>query len=97
MLGVISIVIFILGVLTELSTESWWSWVGLIPTIALIVMAHNQFKSEGDGFMSYGQGLKIGMLVVLISSIISTVFFYVYIKFIDDTFIAAIREKSVMD
>jgi len=96
-LGVISIVIFILGVVTEANTSGWYSWIGLIPTLIVFIMAHNQFKNEGDGFMSYGEGLKIGMLVTLISSVISTVFFYVYIKFIDDTFIANIREQSVID
>lgn len=96
-LAVISIAYFVIGVIGGIASESWFNWLGALPTIIIIVIAHNQFKNEGDGFMSYGEGLKIGMLVVLISSLIYTVFFYVYIKFIDATYIENIREQSIVD
>ena len=96
-LGVISIALFIIGVVTETSQESWSQWLGLIPTIIIFVLAHKQFKEEGDGFMSFGEGTKIGLFVTIISSVISTLFFYIYISFVDNTFVEKIREQSLTD
>jgi len=96
-LGVISIVLFLVGAVTETQSESWMTYLGIIPTVAIIVLAHKQFKTDGDGYMSFGEGLKVGMLVVLISSILSTIFTYTYIKFVDTTFVDKIREQSITD
>jgi len=96
-LGVISIVLFLIGAISGTQTESWFSWLGVIPTVAIIVLAHKQFKEDGDGYMSYGEGLKVGMLVVLISSILSVIFTYIYIKFVDSNYVEAIREQSIAD
>ncbi len=95
-LGVISIALFIIGVVTETNQESWSQWLGMIPTIIIFVLAHKQFKEEGDGFMSFGEGTKIGLFVTVISSVISTLFFYVYIAFIDNTFVENIKEQQII-
>ncbi|TRX56063.1 DUF4199 domain-containing protein [Fulvivirga sp. M361] len=78
-----SIVFFLIITLTETDTSNAVNWLGLIPFIVFLVLAHKEFKSAGDGFMSYGQGLGIGTLVSLVSAIISGIFRYVYIKFVD--------------
>lgn len=96
-LGVISIALFIIGAMTDTNQESWSQWLGMIPTIIIFVLAHKQFKEEGDGFMSFGEGTKIGLFVTIISSVISTLFFYIYISFVDNTFVENIREKSIID
>ena len=49
------------------------------------------------GFMNYGQGIGIGFWIGLISSVISSIFNYIYAKFIDPTFITTIREKAIED
>jgi hypothetical protein len=63
--------------------DNKWSWIGIIFTIALIVLAHREFKREGDGFMSYGQGVGIGFWMSLVSVLITGVFTFVYISFIE--------------
>ena len=41
--------------------------------------------------MSYGQGVGIGFWIGLVSAVIGNVFTYIYVKFIDDGFIAKIQ------
>ena len=61
--------------------------VNYVIMVVFVVLAHKTFKQEGDGFMSLGQGIGLGMLTTLISSVISGVFSYIYLKFIDDSMI----------
>ena len=51
--------------------------------IVILVLAHNEFKSQGDGFMTYGQGFMIGLWITLIGVLISGIFMYVFSNFID--------------
>ncbi|SNT13743.1 Protein of unknown function [Ekhidna lutea] len=73
------------------------SWIGYLILGALIFMAHKEYKSEGDGYMSYSKGLGIGTLTTLIGGIINSLFFFVYISFINTEFVNLIKEKSIMD
>ncbi len=95
-LGIVSIALFIVYVLIDVIGESWVSWIGLIPLILVVVLAHKEFKDDGNGFMSYSQGLGIGTLVSLYSAIISSVFNFIYVKFIDTEFTAKLMEKIEM-
>lgn len=94
-LGVISVVFFLGIALTGSQGDGWANWVGVIPTIAILILAHKEFKESGDGYMSYGKGIGIGTLTVAINSVISTLFSYVYIKFVDDTYFDIVREKQI--
>jgi hypothetical protein len=60
-----------------------WSWVGIVATIVLLVLAHKNYKDNGTGFMTYGQGVGIGFWMALVSVLISGVITLVYVSFID--------------
>lgn len=60
-----------------------------------IILGHNAFKKGGDGFMTVGQGLGIGMLISLIGGVLSGVFAFIYIKFVDNSIIQTIRDQSM--
>jgi hypothetical protein len=45
--------------------------------------------------MEYGQGIGIAFWLGLVSSAIYSVFFYVYIKFIDSSFLDMIRDQQL--
>ncbi|HEX9648956.1 MAG TPA: DUF4199 domain-containing protein [Cyclobacteriaceae bacterium] len=97
-LGLLSIVYFlVLSFADVLGKSNLWNYLGIIFTIAVIYLAHKTFKEEGDGFMSYGQGLGIGTLTSLYSAILSNIFTFVYLSYVDDTMIQNIREKSISD
>lgn len=94
-LGVVSIVMFLGIAMSGVQGESWAGWLGVVPSAIIIFLAHKEFKESGDGFMSYGKGLGIGTLTILVSSIISSVFSFVYIKFIDPTYFDVVRDKQI--
>jgi hypothetical protein len=94
--GIISIVYFlILSVAGIDMTSGIWNWMGYIILIALIFLAHKHYKENGDGFMNYPQGISIGVWMGMISSAISGIFTYLYIKFIDSTFLENIKDKQI--
>ena len=78
------IILFLVpAILGQNAFKGIWSWIGIGVSIVLYVLAHKYFKDEGDGFMSIGQGVGIGFWMSLISVLISGLFIFVYISFID--------------
>jgi hypothetical protein len=86
--GVISavagIVLFLILAVSGLNAfDNKWSWVSVIISIVILVFAHKSFKDDGDGFMSYGQGVGIGFWISLTGVVIMGTFTFVYSNFID--------------
>jgi hypothetical protein len=63
--------------------------------LALVIVAHLQFKKKGDGFMSYGQGLTTALWAGLVGGILSAVIRFVYMKFIDPEYLAQMKEFAL--
>ncbi len=97
-LGLISIVSFMIAMIAELDQQSGWNnFISAIIFIAIIFFAHKAFKEGGNGFMSYGQGVGISFWVAAVGGVISSVFMFIYIKFIDDSMLQKIKDKSIYD
>jgi len=96
-LGIILTIYSLALQLMGLAANEALGWVGYVVLIVLMVIAHKTFKNEGDGFMSYGQGLGIGTLIALVAGLISTPISYLYVKFIDSSFLQAIKDKAIAD
>ncbi|UBM59821.1 DUF4199 domain-containing protein [Marinilongibacter aquaticus] len=58
-------------------------FLSFIPLIIFIYMAMKEFRTENGGFMSYSQGLGVGMLTGVISGIVGAAFDMLYKKLID--------------
>jgi len=96
--GIISIAIFLILTTAGIDmSQGIGRWGSIIVAIVIVFLAHKYYKENGDGFMSYGQGIGIGFWVGLVASVISSIFTYLYIKFIDASFITTIREKAIED
>ena len=76
-------------------TSGVWNWLGYVVTILIVVFAHKYYKENSDGFMSYGQGVGIAFWIGLVSGVISSIFTYLYIKFIDTAFLELIKERQI--
>jgi flagellar biosynthesis protein FliQ len=63
----------------------------LVVYIVGIIMAHRYFKEQNGGFMSYGQGVMIVVILSLVSGTLSGLFNYVYVNFIDPDYAARMR------
>lgn len=95
--GLLAIALLIVIDMSGLTGNQVVGWIGYLIFAVLVFLAHKEYKTGGDGFMSYGQGLGIGTLAMVVSSVISNVFFYIYISFINSGFIDAIKEQQIMD
>ena len=72
-----------------------WGWVfTLTSTAVLIVLAHREYKNDNNGFMTYGEGLGIGLWYTLVAILVSTLFNYVYTTFIDTTIMTEFYENQ---
>jgi hypothetical protein len=93
--GVIGIVVFLgLNLSGVDMTEGPARWIGILVSAVVLYLAHQYFKQNGNGYMSYGQGIGIALWMGIVSSVISSIFTYIYVKFIDTEFLNAIREKQ---
>ena len=94
--SLLSIVYFLILNLSGINMSSGiWNWLGYSITVVLLVLAHKQFKDKGDGFMSYGQGMGITFWMGLVSGLISSIFTYLYIKFIDTGFLELVKQRQI--
>lgn len=62
-----------------------------------IVLAMRAFKAQNAGFMSYGQGLGVGMAVSGVVGLLSAVFMYVYTTFVDPELMTRAMDKARAD
>lgn len=93
-----AIVLIIYGLILQISGLAGNQALGYLNLLFLgviIVLAHNAFKSGGDGYMSLGQGIGIGVLISVVSGVGSSIFSYIYIKFIDDSMLQMARDKAL--
>ena len=93
--GITSIVFFLIFVFTDSYGDSKTNWIGSIPFIIFMVLAHKEFKKTGNGTMTYSQGLGIGTLMALFSYLISGIFTYIYTKFINPDFYSMMNDKLI--
>lgn len=99
--GLIGIVIFVLQDFMGMAGNQTFGWAVMLLSFAIgvtiLIMAQREFINTGDGFMGYGEGLGIGVLMALISSAISSVFAYVYVSFINTGYAGNIKEMQIME
>ena len=66
----------------------------LVITIVFIVLATKKYKESNGGFMSWGQGVKVGMGVIFISMIITILYLFVFTNYIEPDFKNQVIEAS---
>ncbi len=93
--GLIGIVLFVVYDLAGVPSSSTVRYLGIIPGIVILVLAHKAFKDEGDGYMSFGQGFGIGFMAALVSSLMNAVVMYVYMAFLSPDYIDRIKEENM--
>ncbi|WP_051049887.1 DUF4199 domain-containing protein [Nafulsella turpanensis] len=87
--GLVFIVFSLITFLAELQQDSGLSTIFMVISFIVgIYLTHKAFKDQGNGFMSYGQGLGLGVVLGLVSGIIGSLFSVIYMTFIDETIIA---------
>ena len=87
-LGLIGAIVHLTLWATGNAIELQWlnTLISLAATIAFIILGIKKFKSDNGGFMSWSQGLKIGMGIVMISAVIAIVYTLLFMNVIDPNF-----------
>lgn len=84
--GLVLIILGLIINILELQSlrEGWGSF--LYSTISLsigVYLTHKAYKEQGNGLMSYGQGLGLGTVMGLVAGILSAIFTVIYLTYID--------------
>ncbi len=95
--GLVGIIFFVVLDIAGLGGNEGLRWIGLLISVAVIFLAHKEFKEQGNGYLSFSQGLGIGTLVSLVSAVINSIFTFIYTSYINDSIIVLAREKAIMD
>ena len=90
---ILSLVMYALGMHLEQNLVS--RLIGIAIVIAFIILAIKKYKSDNNGFLSWGQGVKVGVGVVLIGIIISVIYTYLFSNFIEPDFKDLVIQNSV--
>ncbi|MBD2720492.1 DUF4199 domain-containing protein [Hymenobacter armeniacus] len=94
--GLVSIIVsFALNVLHL--EQSPARWLSLLILAGGIWLAQHFYKQHNGGYMSYGEGMGIGMLLALVSSVIGAIFSYIYVSFVDNDAITRMLDKARAD
>ncbi len=75
------------------------SWIASVVSLAIFFWAlYSAIRSEREdlgGGITFGQGFKVGLLAALIIALISGVYMYVYMAFINPDMVDQIREMTM--
>src|SRR5690554_5703778 len=89
LLGLFTIVLQVISYALDAHIDRpWWLTFGqLLISIAIIVLGLKAFKNENNSYITFGQSIKTGLAISLIAGIISIIFNYIFITYIDPDFI----------
>ncbi|GAB2964675.1 hypothetical protein GCM10027048_37600 [Hymenobacter coalescens] len=82
-IGIVTVIYSFVLMITGLEQNAGLGFLTFGILIAGIVLAHRYYKQHNAGFMSYGQGLTIAAVEGAIIGLLSGIFRYVYVNFID--------------
>lgn len=86
-----SVVLFMTGQHIKNQGLSYVSYVFLLGGM---ILAMKEYRSLNNDFMGFGEGLGLGTLLSAVSSLISSIFSFLYITFIDPTIMQQINDMQ---
>ena len=94
MLGVASILVSLIVYATGNHLPPHWSisLISIALTIGAIIYGSNQFKKANSGFMSWGQGVKIGVGIAILAGLIGAIYNYVFMTCIEPNYMEQLME-----
>jgi len=95
--AVVSIVYFVILNVAGFDQAKGAQWANWLFGFVIAFLAHKYFKDNGNGYMSYGQGVGIAFWIGLVCAAIASTFSAIYINFIDHEFVNRIRDKALSD
>lgn len=82
---VYGVVLIAIGKYQDPSMNTISTVFGIAVAVAVLFYAMREYRTLNGGFMSFGQGLGVGMLTSAVSGVAAGLFNFVYVQFIDPT------------
>lgn len=60
--------------------------------VGLIVLGIKKYKEANGGFLSWGQGVKVGVGIAIIAGLIGAIYNYIFMNFIEPEFMTQLME-----
>lgn len=90
-LVIFSILTYVLGIMTE----SYLQWIMYILVIAGIVIFTRKYRDENlGGYITYGRALGFSVVMMIIASLISAIYTFIFYKWIDPSQIEVLKQMS---
>ena len=68
---------------------------GILAVIIGIVLTHKGFKRDGDGYMTYGQGLGLAVISMTVAGFFAGLLSFLYISLVDPSVPEKIADASI--
>jgi hypothetical protein len=94
--GLISIIISF-GLFAAHMEQSPLRFISFAVLVGGLVMAMRHFKENNHGFMSFGEGVGVGAVLSAVVGVLSAIFTYVYMNFIDTDVVTRMMDKARSD
>lgn len=93
-LGVATILIELTKYAMGVHLDPHWAFavLGGALFIGLIVFGIKKFKEANGGFLTWGQGVKIGVGVAIVAALVGSIYNYVFMNFIEPDFVTQMME-----
>ncbi|WP_299679164.1 DUF4199 domain-containing protein [uncultured Tenacibaculum sp.] len=93
-LGTISVFQGLIMYATGNHLKPHWSLslIAIVLLIVIIVLGIKKFKVSNNGFLSFGQAVKVGVGIAIFSALISVIYQYIFISFIEPTYMEQMTE-----
>lgn len=96
LLGILSVIVGAVMYVTDayLNPSFIYSIISFLILITVITLGIKAYKQENGGFLSLGEALKVGIGVAVIGGIISAIWSYILMNFIEPDFMIQTMEAS---
>ena len=95
-LGASSFAMFLIIYLTGNNPLGNASWLGAwIPAVVIAVAVKSYRTHEGEGFISYGEGFRTGLITALLGGVLSALLIYIFCTLFDSTLVERFKADSL--
>lgn len=96
LLGILSIILGVVMYVTNayLAPSFIYSVIGFLILVVVIAMAIKAYKAENGGYLGLGEALKVGIGVAVIGGIISAIWSFVLMNYIEPDFMSQMMEMQ---
>lgn len=93
-LGVATVIIELVKYAMGVHLDPHWAFavLGGALFIGLIIFGIKKYKEANGGFLTWGQGVKIGVGIAIVAALIGTIYNYVFMNFIEPEFMSQMME-----